>query len=443
MEKTYILDTNVLLYDPQAIFKFADNEVVIPITVIEEIDNFKKELSETGRNARQLSRVLDELRNEQGSLAQGVKLKEGGMLRVEIGTNRGDRLGKLFTRRQADIAILSIALEVKEKAGSHPVIFLTKDTNLRIRADALGLTAEDYDPEVVMLEELYAGWRKVSWPAEKVNELMKARELDGDGLDARPNEMFLIVADENPQQSVLARAVQEGGALKLHAINDTKRPVWGIQPRNVEQSFALQLLMDDSVRLVTLVGKAGTGKTLVAIAAGLHKVTDEQVYQRVLISRPVFPLGRDIGFLPGDLEEKLLPWMQPIFDNVEFLTNLSHEKKRQGHTYGYRELMDMGLLGIEPLTYIRGRSISSQYMVVDEAQNLTPHEIKTIITRAGDNTKVVLTGDPYQIDNPYVDSSNNGLTYVVEKFKREKVAGHVTLTRGERSPLAELASNLL
>jgi PhoH-like ATPase len=220
-----------------------------------------------------------------------------------------------------------------------------------------------------------------------------------------------------------------------------KEGVWSIHPRNREQTFALDALLDDSIKLVTLVGKAGTGKTLLAIAAGLHKTAEENVYNRLLVSRPVFPMGKDLGFLPGDIEEKLTPWMQPIFDNVELLLS-GHETEKR-HSKGYKELMAMGIMEIEPLTYIRGRSIPNQYLIVDEAQNLTPHEIKTIVTRAGEGTKVVLTGDPYQIDNPYVDSSSNGLTYVVERFKEQTISGHVTMMKGERSELAELAANLL
>jgi PhoH-like ATPase len=220
-----------------------------------------------------------------------------------------------------------------------------------------------------------------------------------------------------------------------------KEGVWGIRPRNLEQSFALDLLLNDDIKLVTLVGKAGTGKTLLAIAAGLHKTMEEGTFQKLLVSRPIFPLGRDIGYLPGDVEEKLNPWMQPIFDNVEFLMNLSRAEKKAGRSY--TELMDLGILEIEPLTYIRGRSIPNQFIIVDEAQNLTPHEVKTIITRAGDNTKIVLTGDPYQIDNPYVDSTNNGLVHVVNRFRPERLAGHISMSKGERSELAERAANLL
>ena len=441
MKKKYILDTNVLLYDPRALFKFEDNEVIIPITVIEEIDHFKKDETETGRNARQFSRFLDELR-DRGSLSQGVGMDNGGILRVDLGNSKKPaRVEQLFTKRQADMTILSIALDVKERANGDPVIFLTKDTNLRIRADALGLVAMDYEPTVIALDDLYRGWKEISWTSDRIDALVRKGEASLDGLDAHPNELLLVKAEESGSQSVLARVFRDQGKIKI--VRDSKRPIWGIFPRNLEQTFALELLLDDSVRLVTLVGKAGTGKTLLAIAAGLHKVGDEGIYHRLLVSRPIFPLGRDLGFLPGDLEEKLLPWMQPIFDNIELLMGAAGKDKRRGSHYGYKELMNMGMLAIEPLTYIRGRSIPNQYLLVDEAQNLTPHEIKTIITRSGDNTKMVITGDPYQIDNPYVDSSNNGLTFVVERFKDEPMAGHVTLTKGERSPLAELASNIL
>ncbi len=442
MKKTYILDTNVLLYDPKAIFKFEDNEVVIPITVIEEVDHFKKDENETGRNARHISRLLDGLRN-QGSLSKGVKLPQGGTLRVDLGSGTGPvRIQNLFTKRQADVNILAIALDVKEKANGQPVIFLTKDTNLRIRADALGLTAQDYEPDIIPLEELYPGWQEVEWPSSQLDDLIKTGEAPLGDLKVHPNEMLLIRSQTSESQSVLARA--QGTLGKIRALRGFQRPVWGLHPRNLEQTFALDLLLDDAIKLVTLVGKAGTGKTLLAIAAGLQKVGDESVYQRLLVSRPVFPLGRDLGFLPGTLEEKLMPWMQPIFDNVELLMGSSGKgERRRGGNYGYQELVHMGLLAIEPLTYIRGRSIPNQFLIVDEAQNLTPHEIKTVITRVGASTKIVITGDPYQIDNPYVDSSNNGLTYTVERFKDEPLAGHMTLTKGERSQLAELASNLL
>jgi PhoH-like ATPase len=254
------------------------------------------------------------------------------------------------------------------------------------------------------------------------------------------NQCLTLKDAANPSHTALARfnrALRQAETL----LRAPKEGLWGIHPRNREQQFAFDLLLNEDIQLVTLVGKAGTGKTLLAIAAGLNKSADEGRYNRLLVSRPVFPLGRDLGFLPGDLEEKLSPWMQPIFDNIELLLGAVEEGSKRKR--GYKELVDLGLVEIEALTYIRGRSIPKQYMIVDEAQNLTPHEIKTIITRAGEGTKIILTGDPYQIDNPYIDSASNGLTYVVEKFKGEEIAGHVTLTKGERSCLAELAANLL
>ena len=258
-------------------------------------------------------------------------------------------------------------------------------------------------------------------------------------LSLPPNQFVHLKDRGNPSHSALGKVNLE--MQRVVPVNKPKDGVWGVRSRNKEQTFALDLLLNDDIKLITLVGKAGTGKTLLALAAGLQKVTDENVYSRLLVSRPVFPMGRDIGYLPGTVEEKLNPWMQPIFDNVEYLMGLSHKDKKSGR--GVHELVDMGILQIEPLTYIRGRSIPQQFMIVDEAQNLTPHEIKTIVSRAGNDTKIVLTGDPYQIDNPYVDATNNGLVHVVNRFKAEKIYGHVTLSRGERSELAELASNLL
>jgi PhoH-like ATPase len=438
MKKTYVLDTNVLLHDPQALFKFEDNDLVIPITVIEEIDHFKKDLSETGRNARQISRILDGFR-ERAHLTSGVPLEKGGTLKVEIYTEEAlKRLPPELRADQGDNRILAVALELKE--GSEcPVIFVTKDTNLRIKADALGLTAEDYESDKVSIEELYSGTAEVLVEKDEVDRFYGQGYLNLES-EFYPNQFITLAETTNPSHTAVGRyhaALQRLNPL----IRAPKEGVWGIHPRNREQQFALDLLLDDDIQLVTLVGKAGTGKTLLAIAAGLFKSADEGTFSRLLVSRPVFPLGRDLGFLPGDIEEKLAPWMQPIFDNVELL--LSGVEERGKRKRGYRELVDMGILEIEALTYIRGRSIPKQFMIVDEAQNLTPHEIKTIVTRAGEGTKIVLTGDPYQIDNPYVDSSSNGLTYVVEKFKGQEIAGHVTLTKGERSCLAELAANLL
>jgi PhoH-like ATPase len=438
MKKTFVLDTNVLLHDPQALFRFEDNDLVIPMTVIEEIDRFKKELSETGRNARQFSRIMDGLRSK-AKLIEGVELETGGHLRVDLYTQEHLKcLPPELRTDRGDNRILAVALDVKSRSDKM-VILVTKDTNLRIKADAIGLTAEDYESDKVSLEDLYSGTTQVFVPREDIDRFYSQGFLSMTA-EFLPNQCLTLMDAANPSHTALARynrALRQAVPL----LRAPKEGLWGVHSRNREQQFAFDLLLNEDIQLVTLVGKAGTGKTLLAIAAGLHKSADEGQYSRLLVSRPIFPLGRDLGFLPGDIEEKLSPWMQPIFDNVELLLGAVEEGSKRKR--GYKELVDLGILEIEPLTYIRGRSIPKQYMIVDEAQNLTPHEIKTIITRAGEGTKIILTGDPYQIDNPYIDSASNGLTYVVEKFKGEEIAGHVTLNKGERSCLAELAANLL
>ncbi len=445
MLKNFILDTNVLLHDAAAVFGFEDNNVIIPIYVIEELDQFKKDLSELGRNARQVSRTIDGFR-EQGNLVEGVPMPQGGMLRV--GFTEKQLPFKFSNSHVTDNQILATALDIQEREPDRKCVFITKDVNLRIRAEAAGVHAEDYDREQISISELYAGHFELLVPEELIDGLWEKSEIALDVIAPfRPNvdvpiyenEYVLLRGEKTNNHTALARVdVAQNKATLLPRMREG---IWGIRPRNKEQQFALDALSRDDVRLVTLVGKAGTGKTLLAIAAGLARTTDAQAYHKMLVSRPIFPLGRDIGYLPGDVEQKLNPWMQPIYDNVEFLLNLSRQDKREGRSH--KELLDMGIVQIEPLTYIRGRSIANQYLIVDEAQNLTPHEVKTIITRAGDGTKVVLTGDPYQIDNPYVDAVNNGLTYVVNRFRGERIASHVTLTKGERSQLAELAANLL
>jgi PhoH-like ATPase len=439
MKKIYVLDTNVILYDPQALTRFEDNSIIIPITVIEEIDRFKKDMNETGRNARQFSRLMDALRKE-GSLSKGVPLENGGTLRIEIyEENVMKRLPPELRVDRGDNRILAVAVDLMESYPATPVILVTKDTNLRIKADALGLAAQDYESDKVAIEDLFTGVAALEVEADLIDRFYSQGWLE---LDAGllPNQFVTLTEAANHSHSAIGR-FDHGSRRVVPLRGVDKEGVWSLFPRNREQSFALDALLDDNVKLVTLVGKAGTGKTLLAIAAGLQKTAEENVYNRLLVSRPVFPMGRDLGFLPGDIEEKLTPWMQPIFDNVELLLT-GHEGEKR-HSKGYKELMAMGILEIEPLTYIRGRSIPNQYMIVDEAQNLTPHEIKTIVTRAGEGTKIVLTGDPYQIDNPYVDAESNGLTYVVERLKEQTISGHVTMTKGERSELAELAANLL
>jgi PhoH-like ATPase len=438
MKKTFVLDTNVLLHDPQALFSFEDNDLVIPMTVIEEIDRFKKELSETGRNARQFSRIMDGLRAK-AKLVEGVELETGGHLRVDLYTEEHLKgLPPELRTDQGDNRILAVALHVKSSSGS-PVVFVTKDTNLRIKADVLGLTAEDYETDKVSLDELYSGTAEVLVARDDV-DLFYSQGFIAIEEDFLANQCLTLIDAANPSHTALAR-YNRPLRQAVPLLRAPKEGLWGIHARNREQQFAFDMLLNDDIQLVTLVGKAGTGKTLLAIAAGLYKSADDEQYSRLLVSRPIFPLGRDLGYLPGDIEDKLSPWMQPIFDNVELLLGAVEEGSKRKR--GYKELVDLGLLEIEPLTYIRGRSIPKQFMIVDEAQNLTPHEIKTIVTRAGEGTKIVLTGDPYQIDNPYIDSASNGLTYVVDKFKGEDIAGHVTLDKGERSCLAELAANLL
>ncbi len=440
MNKTFVLDTNVLLHDPNSIFAFEDNDVVIPIVVIEELDKFKKQVDEIGRNARQASRHLDALRLR-NKLSAGVSMDNGGTLRVELNHATIDPcpMPKDLFLSLADNRILMVALCLEKEQPGRTVVLVTKDTNLRIKADAVGLKTEDYEKDTVDISELYSGEAEIQASPDDVNRLFESGELAVTGDSHFPNQFVMVKDSANPNHTALTRYSSKKKALVTLAV--PRQGVWGINARNREQNYALDLLLNDDIRLVTLVGQAGTGKTLLAVAAGLEKTVEERVYQRLVVSRPIYPLGRDLGFLPGDVEEKLKPWMQPIFDNLEFLLGPPEGKgHRQKDFHG---LVDLGMLELEPLTYIRGRSMPNRYLIVDEAQNLTPHEIKTIITRAGEGTKVVLTGDPYQIDNPYIDSSSNGLTYVAERFKDEEIAGHITLSKGERSRLAELAAELL
>jgi PhoH-like ATPase len=464
MTKNFILDTNVLLHDPQAYSKFEDKNVIIPIYVIEEIDSFKRELTERGRNAREVGRIFDRFR-EQGNLGEGVELADGGMLRVVFMSEKSAEAveGRFLHTEKKDNFILAVALDLQEQEPDTPCTLITKDTNLRVRADALGLDAENYEEQSVSISDLYPGACELTVPSEMLDRLHETGEITfeaseypprrtdiadynpgGTMTGFYPNEYALLKDEEGHGQSVLGKVPSDyepGDTVRLHPLETLSDSAWGVRPRNKEQAFALNALLDDDTRLVTLVGKAGTGKTLLSLAAGLRKVTDEQAHQKLVVSRPVFPMGKDIGYLPGTVEEKLAPWMQPIYDNVEYLMGLSQADKRAGR--GAEELRDMGIIEVEALTYIRGRSLPNQFMIVDEAQNLTPHEVKTVMTRVGENTKIVLTGDPYQIDNPYVDSESNGLTYVVERFQNEPIAASVSLFKGERSELAELAANLL
>lgn len=438
--KNFVLDTNVLLHDTNCLRAFSDNIVNVPIYVIEEMDTFKRDQSELGRNARRIARELDAYRI-QGNLREGVPMAGGGILRVVM--DRADLPGHFSVSHTMDDAILAAALFLHTEEPHRPVVFVTKDTNLRIRADALGLHAEDYDREGKEIEELYDGTAELVVGADTIDALYADGACDIGMLGAAaqavfPNQYLMLRADGAAGKAAYARVA--GG--RVEHLRGGKQSVWGVQPKNREQLFALDMLLRDDIQLCTLVGKAGTGKTLLALAAGLQAVTERDAYRKLLVSRPIFPFGRDIGFLPGDIEAKLNPWMQPIHDNIDFLTS-SNSGGKNGKVWSYDTMAESGVLEVEPLTYIRGRSLPSVFMIVDEAQNLTPLEIKTVLTRVGHGTKIILTGDPYQIDQPYLDSLNNGLTYVVERFKEQPIAAHMTLTRGERSPLAELAANLL
>jgi PhoH-like ATPase len=439
--KNYILDTTVLLYDAQALFKFEENNVYIPITVIEDIDRFKKDLNETGRNARQTSRYLDDLRKT-GSLSAGVKLDNGGTLIVKLDTDSIlRRMPRELQGNPRDNLILAITLDIKDKSSDTPTIFVSNDINLRIKADALGLVVEEYKSDKVDIEELYTGHTELQVDPSTITAFHDQGWVTHEGSETLfSNQYIALVDSSDPAHFMLGRYVRkEKKIVKL--MREDRDGMWRIKPKNREQIFAMDALLNDTIQLVTLVGIAGTGKTLLAVAASLYKTVDENTYNHVLVSRPTLPMGKDIGFLPGTVEEKLAPWMYPIADNVDLL--MRSEAKARRHIRGFKELLESGILNIEPLTYIRGRSIHNQFLIIDEAQNLTPHEVKTVITRVGDGTKIILTGDPYQIDNPYIDSSSNGLTYVVERFKDQDVSAHLTFSKGERSVLSELAAKLL
>ncbi|MGE3388344.1 MAG: PhoH family protein, partial [Bdellovibrionales bacterium] len=429
-------DTNVILFDALAINKFKAADIYIPFSVIEEIDRFKRDLGENGRNARQFSRFIDVLRGK-GSLAAGVQLEKTGSYVYVNADTKFEGMPQEMDLVKADNRILATAMALQAAFRGKTVELITKDINLRIKADVFGIKARDYDPENTQFEDMYSGFKELELEPAYIDRFYKDKAVTIPGeINLMANQYVIMKDISNPNHSAIGRySGKDEAVVPLISPTDS---IWGIHPRNVEQSFALDCLLNDEILFVSLVGKAGTGKTLMAIAAGLYKTLDEGRFQRLLVSRPIFPMGRDIGYLPGDVEQKLNPWMQPIFDNVEFL--MGADKKAAGRA---QELINQGMLNIEPLTYIRGRSIPNQFLIVDESQNLTPHEIKTIVTRAGQGTKVVLTGDCYQIDNPYVDSANSGLTYSVERFKGQRISAHVTLTKGERSELAELAANIL
>ncbi|MBM9616012.1 PhoH family protein [Desulfobulbus rhabdoformis] len=436
-DKHFVLDTNVLLHSNAAITCFADNTVVLPMTVIEELDKFKKNNDELGRNARQVIRTLDQLRG-QGSLGKGVPTEDGG--KVWITMEKEDDCGTCIDLNIPDNRIIATAYRL-HKEGRR-VIFVSKDINARLKADALGVAVMDFEQEKADFDQLYTGWRQIKVSASKIDHLYKGKELELADEEFLPNEFVLLVDAQNEKHTAIGRASKAGNLLR--PLNPVFDSAFNLRPRSMEQRVALELLMDPEVALVTLVGQAGTGKTLLALAAGMANSIKADKYEKMLVSRPVIPLGKDIGYLPGSKDEKMKLWMQPIFDNLSYLMGLTNGGKQDAAAeLGIKRLLREDRIELEALTYIRGRSISRQYVIIDEAQNLTPHEVKTIISRAGEGTKMILTGDPEQIDNPYLDASSNGLSYTVERLKGHETCGHITLTRSERSHLASLAAEYL
>lgn len=433
MHKNYILDANILIHDPYSLFQFADNTVIIPVGVISELDRFKKEPTDRGFSARAVVRLLDGLRNGE-SLATGVTLEGGGRLRVYC---EPDRVLE-GSNAPADVEILRVARAIQEAQRDTPVIIVTKDINLRIRADAAGLRAEDYESDHVRLTDVPTGDAELAVTREQLEEFRRQGRLPLTGAVLRPNEYLLVRGRDGERGTALARKDPE--ADQIVSLHQPPHGLWGILPRNKEQYYAIDALLDPRLSLVSLMGKAGTGKTLLALAAALHLTFKKKLYRGLLVCRPIVPVGRDLGYLPGDIGSKLAPWMKPITDTVEFLLDVGGPVR--GHTES-AGLMRAGQIEIQPLTYIRGRNIAKRFVLIDEAQNLTPLEIKTVITRIGEAAKVVLTGDPWQIDNPYVDRNSNGFTYLINRFSQEAIAAHVELRKGERSTLAELAANLL
>jgi PhoH-like ATPase len=435
-KKTYILDTNVYLTDASSILAFGKNDILVPLKVLEEIDKHKKRQDSVGLNARNTIRILDALR-EKGNLKKGVRVGKGkGILYIRSCDT--SLLPEELSPVDPDNMIIGTALAEKQNFPNKKIVVVSRDINMRIKCDSLEIVVQDYTVGQVVQNSslLHTGFTKHLVDDEIIDQFYEGEDtfLEKEEVKLCPNQMVMLVSNSNEKKTALARFMNYNS--KIKKIND-RGDVWGVKSRNKEQKFALDLLLDKSVPVITLVGKAGSGKTLCAIAAGLHQTVEdgqESTYRRLIVTRPIQPLGRDIGYLPGSMEEKMIPWLSPIKDNLEYLM-------------GDKKMLDLyindGTIEIEALTYIRGRSISNAYIVIDECQQLTQHEIKTILTRVGENTKIVMTGDIEQIDNVYVDETTNGLTYVVEKFKEHNLAGHITLTKGERSKVATLAAKIL
>ena len=434
MKKTYVFDTSAILADYKCIYEYKKNDIVIPFKVLEEIDAQKKRQDGVGFNARMIIRELDLLR-EKGNIYRGVRIEKGkGLLSIR-GYDK-NLLPDEYKLSNADNEIIGTAITERKRNFDKKVIMVTKDIHMRVKCDTLELPCEDYDKDKIHdNDESYSGVIEHEVDDLMVDYLYEGREifLEQKEIKAYPNQCILFKSAQNPKKTALARFTSYDDPVKK--ISQNKRGIWGVKPKNKEQVFASNLLMDEDVPIVSLVGPAGSGKTLLAIAAGLQQVLDaDNLYKKLVVSRPVQPMGKDIGFLPGTLEEKMNPWLMPIQDNLEFL---------MGDKTALQTYIQSGVIEIEALTYIRGRSISNAFIIIDESQNLTRHELKTIITRVGEGTKIILTGDIEQIDNVYIDETSNGLTYAVEKLKEHDIAGHIALQKGERSKVATLAAKIL
>lgn len=435
--KTFLIDTNVLVHDSTAIQQFKLNDVVIPLSVLEELDSLKRHADEVGKNARETIRYIDSLKQEEnlGDFQEGIEIPEGPKVRIHLDAKPERVEGFPLSLDRSANKFLLAAYLLKEKGES--VVIVSKDFVTRVKAEAMSLEAEDYEKLKTSYEEIYKGMRKIEVEKVQIDQFYKDSLLPTPEEGFRPNEYALLTSKENSS----AVSKYSSKSKQLEPLLPSQRDLWGIQPLNMEQRCAVDLLLRDDIHLVTLMGPAGTGKTLLALACGMRKVFDENSYSRMLISRPIMPLGKDIGYLPGTKEEKLYHWMQPIYDNLEFLCSTTSGESNAAAALQF--IMDSKKIEMEAVTYIRGRSLPKVYMIIDEAQNLTPHEVKTVISRAGKGTKVILTGDPTQIDNPYLDQDSNGLSYTVSKFKNHRIYGHMLLDKTERSELASIAAELL
>jgi len=437
-KKTYVIDTSVFLSDANALFRFKNNDIVIPIKVLEEVDKHKKRQDSVGFNARLIIKHLDALRVK-GSLAKGIRLGKGmGILRV---AKASKSLPKDLDFSVPDHQIISVAFHESQENEKRKVIVVSRDINMRVIADSLGLPSEDYETNSIIedKDKVYEGFAEILVDDEFIERFYDGEQMFLEPSNVKiklyPNQFILLISSSNPKKSAICRFLEFKSPLKSINVKEYSKS-WGVVPRNKEQTFAYDLLFDDNIPLVSLIGRAGSGKTLMAIAAGLEQTIGfaERKYKKIVVSRPVQPMGKDIGFLPGTMEEKMGPWLMPIHDNLEFIL---------GNKSQIKSYFEKGLIEVEALTYIRGRSISNAFIIIDEAQNLTAHEVKTIITRVGEGTKVILTGDIEQIDNIYTNETSNGLTYAIEKFKGSELVGHITFRKGERSKIATLASKVL